>query len=135
MFSYLADAVLVLHREHALELLGACDASRSARKARPIHNSKTASPNIIAPEAVGETMREDGEFYSTYGWHRRSTDVAIASIRRIIRDKRKLLAHVAEAVDLTRQRVQEVGGAIAGGGSNWSMMVCRSWRMRSSSRV
>jgi acetylornithine/succinyldiaminopimelate/putrescine aminotransferase len=63
---------------------------------------------MLATEEVGETMEEKGEFYSTYGWHPRSTDVAIASIRRIIRDKRKLLAAVAETSDYFRKRIGEI---------------------------
>ena len=63
---------------------------------------------MIATAAVGETMEEKGEFYSTYGWHPRSTDVAIASIRRIIRDKRKLLAQVAATSDYFRERISEI---------------------------
>jgi acetylornithine/succinyldiaminopimelate/putrescine aminotransferase len=63
---------------------------------------------MLATTAVGKTMEERGEFYSTYGWHPRSTDVAIASIRRIIRDKRKLLAQVAETSDYFRERIGEI---------------------------
>jgi acetylornithine/succinyldiaminopimelate/putrescine aminotransferase len=63
---------------------------------------------MLATEAVGKTMEEDGEFYSTYGWHPRSTDVAIASIRRILRDKRKLLTQVAETSDYFRERIGEI---------------------------
>ena len=63
---------------------------------------------MLATEAVGKTMEEDGEFYSTYGWHPRSTDVAIASVRRILRDKRKLLAHVAAISDYFRERIGEI---------------------------
>jgi len=60
---------------------------------------------MLATAAVGETMEEKGEFYSTYGWHPRSTDVAIASIRRILRDKRKLLAQVSATSDYFRERI------------------------------
>ncbi|MDB4888696.1 MAG: argD, partial [Gemmatimonadetes bacterium] len=63
---------------------------------------------MLATAAVGETMEAKGEFYSTYGWHPRSTDVAIASIRRIMRDKRKLLAQVAETSDYFRERIGEI---------------------------
>jgi acetylornithine/succinyldiaminopimelate/putrescine aminotransferase len=60
---------------------------------------------MLATATVGKTMEAKGEFYSTYGWHPRSTDVAIASLRRIIRDKRKLLAHVAATSDYFRERI------------------------------
>ncbi|HEX8850649.1 MAG TPA: aspartate aminotransferase family protein [Gemmatimonadaceae bacterium] len=63
---------------------------------------------MLATAAVGETMEAKGEFYSTYGWHPRSTDVAIASVRRIIRDKRKLLAQVAATSDYFRERIGEI---------------------------
>jgi acetylornithine/succinyldiaminopimelate/putrescine aminotransferase len=63
---------------------------------------------MLATAAIGETMEAKGEFYSTYGWHPRSTDVAIASIRRILRDKRKLLAHVAATSDYFRERIGEI---------------------------
>ena len=66
---------------------------------------------MLAAAEVGKTMEAKGEFYSTYGWHPRSTDVAIASIRRIIRDKRKLLAQVAATSDYFRERI----GAMAFG--------------------
>jgi acetylornithine/succinyldiaminopimelate/putrescine aminotransferase len=60
---------------------------------------------MLATAAVGKMMEAKGEFYSTYGWHPRSTDVAIASLRRIIRDKRKLLAQVAATSDYFRERI------------------------------
>jgi acetylornithine/succinyldiaminopimelate/putrescine aminotransferase len=63
---------------------------------------------MLATAAVGETMEAKGEFYSTYGWHPRSTDVAIASIRRIMHDKRKLLAQVAATSDYFRERIGEI---------------------------
>jgi acetylornithine/succinyldiaminopimelate/putrescine aminotransferase len=63
---------------------------------------------MLATAAVGKTMEDKGEFYSTYGWHPRSTDVAIASIRRILRDKRKLLAQVAETSDYFRERISAI---------------------------
>ena len=63
---------------------------------------------MLATAPVGKTMEEDGEFYSTYGWHPRSTGVAIASIRRIIRDKRKLLAHVVEMSAYFAKRLAEM---------------------------
>jgi acetylornithine/succinyldiaminopimelate/putrescine aminotransferase len=63
---------------------------------------------MLATPDVGETMESKGEFYSTYGWHPRSTDVAIASIRRILRDKRKLLAQIAATSDYFRERIGEM---------------------------
>jgi acetylornithine/succinyldiaminopimelate/putrescine aminotransferase len=63
---------------------------------------------MLATAAVGETMEKKGEFYSTYGWHPRSTHVAIASVRRLVRDKRKLLAQVAATSDYFRERLAAI---------------------------
>jgi acetylornithine/succinyldiaminopimelate/putrescine aminotransferase len=61
-----------------------------------------------ATAEVGAMMEEKGEFYSTYGWQPRSTHVAIASIRRILRDKRKLLTAVATTSTYFRQRIAAI---------------------------
>jgi acetylornithine/succinyldiaminopimelate/putrescine aminotransferase len=63
---------------------------------------------MIATPAVGRTMQRDGEYYSTYGWHPRSTDVAIASLRYIIRHRRRLLAEVNALSDYFRDRLLAV---------------------------
>jgi acetylornithine/succinyldiaminopimelate/putrescine aminotransferase len=57
---------------------------------------------------VADSLEEDGNFYSTYGWHPRSTDVAIATVRYIQRNKRRLLAHVAEISEYFRSRLAEM---------------------------
>ncbi|MDB4898243.1 MAG: argD [Gemmatimonadetes bacterium] len=49
---------------------------------------------MIATAEVAESMEEEGSFYSTYGWHPRSTHVAIATVRYIIRHRESLLRHV-----------------------------------------
>ena len=41
-------------------------------------------------------MQKDGSFYSTYGWHPRSTEAALATMRLILKDEKRLMAHVAE---------------------------------------
>ena len=76
--------------------------------AKAISGGVASMGAMLATAAVGETMEAKGEFYSTYGWHPRSTDVAIASIRRILRDKRKLLAQVAESSVYFRDRIGEI---------------------------
>jgi acetylornithine/succinyldiaminopimelate/putrescine aminotransferase len=60
---------------------------------------------MIASPSVGRTMERDGEYYSTYGWHPRSTDVAIASIRYIIRHRQQLLGGVNALSDYFRDRL------------------------------
>ena len=50
---------------------------------------------MIATEEVADSMEEDGNFYSTYGWHPLSVDVAIANIRYIIRHEKRLMANIA----------------------------------------
>jgi 4-aminobutyrate aminotransferase-like enzyme len=50
---------------------------------------------VISTEEVAESMSEEGSFYSTYGWHPLATHVAIANLRWIIQNKRRLLDDVA----------------------------------------
>ena len=76
--------------------------------AKAISGGVAGIGDMLATAAVGKTMEAKGEFYSTYGWHPRSTDVAIASIRRILRDKQKLLAQVAATSDYFRERIGEI---------------------------
>ena len=42
--------------------------------------------------SVGRSMERDGSFYSTYGWHPRSVAAAIASLRYLKANKRRLFA-------------------------------------------
>jgi adenosylmethionine-8-amino-7-oxononanoate aminotransferase len=51
---------------------------------------------VLASAAVAKSMEEDGEFYSTFGWHPLATHVAITNLRAIIRNKKALLRHIAE---------------------------------------
>ena len=50
---------------------------------------------VISTDEIAESMEEEGTFYSTYGWHPLSTHVAIANVRWIIRNMRRLLDGVA----------------------------------------
>ena len=52
---------------------------------------------MVAGEKVGRAMSKDGSFYSTYGWHPRSTQAALATLRLILKQEKRLMAHVAEA--------------------------------------
>jgi acetylornithine/succinyldiaminopimelate/putrescine aminotransferase len=48
----------------------------------------------ITTEEVGESLEEDGNIWSTFGWHPRSVAVAIATVRYLERNKKKLLDNV-----------------------------------------
>jgi len=51
---------------------------------------------VIATAPVATSMEEnDGTFYSTYGWHPRSVAAAIATLRDLKANRRRLLAGVA----------------------------------------
>jgi acetylornithine/succinyldiaminopimelate/putrescine aminotransferase len=50
---------------------------------------------MLATDKVGRSMRKDGSFYSTYGWHPRSTEAAIATAKVLRRDRKRLLGNVA----------------------------------------
>lgn len=50
---------------------------------------------VLASASVAKTMRDDGDFYSTYGWHPHATHVALANLRAITRNKTVLLDRIA----------------------------------------
>jgi adenosylmethionine-8-amino-7-oxononanoate aminotransferase len=60
---------------------------------------------VISTDEVAESMSEDGSFYSTYGWHPLATHVAIANVRWIIQNKRRLLDGVAATSAYFRDRL------------------------------
>jgi adenosylmethionine-8-amino-7-oxononanoate aminotransferase len=60
---------------------------------------------MIATAEVARSMEEDGSFYSTYGWHPRSTAVAITTLKYIIRNERRLIAHVTAAAEYFAMRL------------------------------
>jgi adenosylmethionine-8-amino-7-oxononanoate aminotransferase len=62
----------------------------------------------LTTSEVADSLEEDGNFYSTYGWHPRSTDIGIATVRYIQRNKRGLLSHVAEISEYFRERLSEM---------------------------
>jgi acetylornithine/succinyldiaminopimelate/putrescine aminotransferase len=61
--------------------------------------------SMIASAAVAKSMQEDGAFYSTYGWHPRSVDIAIRTLRYIIRNEKRLLRGVAQMSEYFRTRL------------------------------
>jgi adenosylmethionine-8-amino-7-oxononanoate aminotransferase len=63
---------------------------------------------MLATEDVAKSMEEDGEFYSTYGWHPRSTAAAIASVRYMKRHQTAILDHVNLLSEYFRQRLLEM---------------------------
>jgi acetylornithine/succinyldiaminopimelate/putrescine aminotransferase len=60
---------------------------------------------VISTDAVADSMKEDGTFYSTYGWHPLATHVAIANVRWLIENERRLLDGVARTSAYFRDRL------------------------------
>jgi adenosylmethionine-8-amino-7-oxononanoate aminotransferase len=60
---------------------------------------------MIATAAVAKSMQEDGAFYSTYGWHPRSVDIAIQTLRYLARNEARLLRGVARTSEYFRTRL------------------------------
>jgi acetylornithine/succinyldiaminopimelate/putrescine aminotransferase len=64
---------------------------------------------VIATAPIAKAMEEkDGTFYSTYGWHPRSVAAAIATLRALKANRRRLLAGVAEMSDYFRVRLLQL---------------------------
>jgi 4-aminobutyrate aminotransferase-like enzyme len=59
----------------------------------------------IATPPVAKSMEENGNFYSTYGWHPRSVNVAIATLQYIIKYRDRLLRGVGKMSDYFRERL------------------------------
>jgi acetylornithine/succinyldiaminopimelate/putrescine aminotransferase len=49
---------------------------------------------LLVREELAKVLEEDGNVYSTYGWHPLSVDVAIANVRWIKRNQSRLLRQV-----------------------------------------
>ncbi|HYC37390.1 MAG TPA: aspartate aminotransferase family protein [Usitatibacter sp.] len=64
---------------------------------------------MLATAKVARSMQKDGAFYSTYGWHPRSTDMAIAAMRYLTRNRRRLFDQVAATSELFRMRLAAMG--------------------------
>jgi adenosylmethionine-8-amino-7-oxononanoate aminotransferase len=60
---------------------------------------------MLASAKVARSMEKDGAFYSTYGWHPRSVEVAIATLRYIIRNERRLLEGMSKVSEYFRMRL------------------------------
>jgi acetylornithine/succinyldiaminopimelate/putrescine aminotransferase len=63
---------------------------------------------MMTTEEVGESLEEDGSLWSTFGWHPRSVDVAIATIRYVTRHQKKLFENVARMSDYFRVRLSQM---------------------------
>jgi acetylornithine/succinyldiaminopimelate/putrescine aminotransferase len=61
---------------------------------------------MIATDKVARSMQKDGAFYSTYGWHPRSTEVAIATLEYLVSNEARLLANVEEMSAYFRLRLE-----------------------------
>jgi acetylornithine/succinyldiaminopimelate/putrescine aminotransferase len=61
---------------------------------------------MIATAGIAGSMEEHGAFYSTYGWHPRSVDVAIATLRYITANEKRLFANVARMSEYFRVRLE-----------------------------
>ncbi|MFL5510236.1 MAG: aspartate aminotransferase family protein [Gemmatimonadaceae bacterium] len=56
----------------------------------------------IMTEEVADSLSEDGNIWSTFGWHPRAVDVAIATVKYVKRSRRELLRHAAELSEYFR---------------------------------
>jgi len=54
---------------------------------------------MLASAAVGRSMQKEGAFYSTYGWHPRSVEIAIATLRFLVKNEKRLLDDMAKTSD------------------------------------
>ena len=60
---------------------------------------------MIATGKVASAMRKKGSFYSTYGWHPRSTEAAIAVLKLVLRNEKRLLGNVARMSEYFAMRL------------------------------
>jgi acetylornithine/succinyldiaminopimelate/putrescine aminotransferase len=64
---------------------------------------------VVATAPIATSMAEnDGAFYSTYGWHPRSVAAAIATLRDLKANRRRLLGGVAEMSEYFRVRLLQL---------------------------
>ena len=64
---------------------------------------------VIATAPIATSMEENGgTFYSTYGWHPRSVAAAIATLRALKANRRRLLAGVEEMSEYFRVRLLQL---------------------------
>ena len=64
---------------------------------------------VIATAPIAKSMEENGgTFYSTYGWHPRSVAAAIATLRSLKKNRKRLLAGVGELSEYFRVRLLQL---------------------------
>ena len=63
---------------------------------------------LLVREDLAETLEEDGNVYSTYGWHPLSVDVAIANVRWIKRHRTRLMRQVERTGIYFVERLREM---------------------------
>ena len=63
---------------------------------------------LLATDEVASSMEERGSFYSTYGWHPLATDAAIATLRWLARNEKRLMKRVADTSAYFRARLEEM---------------------------
>ncbi len=63
---------------------------------------------MLATAPVAKSLDEEGNAYSTYGWHPRSTEAALVSIRYMIRHRTRLRDHIERMADFFRQRLVRI---------------------------
>jgi acetylornithine/succinyldiaminopimelate/putrescine aminotransferase len=51
---------------------------------------------VVTPPRIANAIKEDFGLYSTYGWHPRAVAVALANLRYLTRNRRKLLANATD---------------------------------------
>jgi acetylornithine/succinyldiaminopimelate/putrescine aminotransferase len=63
---------------------------------------------LLVREDLAKTLEEDGNVYSTYGWHPLSVDVAIANVRWIKRNQKRLLRQVDRTSAYFADRIRKM---------------------------
>lgn len=61
---------------------------------------------LLASASVARSMQKKGQFYSTYGWHPRSVDIAIGTLRPLVSDGKRLLKRVAATSEYFAKRLR-----------------------------
>jgi acetylornithine/succinyldiaminopimelate/putrescine aminotransferase len=62
----------------------------------------------LTTEEIAESLEQEGSLWSTFGWHPRSVEAAIATIRYLTRHQKKLLDNVASMSDYFRGRLSQM---------------------------
>jgi acetylornithine/succinyldiaminopimelate/putrescine aminotransferase len=63
---------------------------------------------MLATAPVAKSLDEEGNAYSSYGWHPLSTAAALASVRYMVRHRKRLLDHVERMSDFFRRSLSQI---------------------------